>query len=674
MVGGTREEHNTSVYMLSVPLNDCGTAKAVSGGAPFWAAFSDIFTASPLGVPSTTSPRLGEGLGMVGGTREEHNTSLYMLSVPLNDCGTAKAVEGGGANASGLPRNQSVNWLSSRDGGVPFGEELQASYFLINQSLHYPSIFARNAIVPIRSRTLVKAAGSTAAVYFSSLIKGVTKMVDLVKGVTKVEGITAWPALGSLVTKNSSLVSIFGNSPGKRSPIWEQPLEALSVVKAVGSTALLSTIFSEMGLGEMKYTKGGKMLSLLLLSLLASPASATPVCLNCQGWIEGCPGAADRTTCVLLVGVTANLAAVAQSAITSLPSLTVGGIGLVPPEMLSTFNKPVVECIVGAACGPAMGRTIDFTAAPYSTSTHAVVQAAIHGHCAAEEASLVLSERLEAAATELEVTKIKTAIDMLKSRLETSVSTSSSGVYAYVWAKVGEYLETVKKGVARISSGSVKTVASELTAKIRRPADEWEFMEMLHYWHQLVISLGLAVALVVYPFITDVVYYTRTRLRESWQVAHELMLIKWRAIALDSTGKTTLGTVMRCTPVDVDLAEAKLNAATFFRTRGANPRADGGTSSDGTKSGGGAGRASPVTGTKEWNGKSTPTATRCCMAFNLQESHKTASLDSSGCCKYAHRCDQWVTDKGPRGQCGGNHPRKQCTYPEDKRCADAHKE
>ena len=139
MVGGTREEHNTSVYMLSVPLNDCGTAKAVSGGAPFWAAFSDIFTASPLGVPSTTSPRLGEGLGMVGGTREEHNTSLYMLSVPLNDCGTAKAVEGGGANASGLPRNQSVNWLSSRDGGVPCGEELQASYFSIGQFLHYTS-------------------------------------------------------------------------------------------------------------------------------------------------------------------------------------------------------------------------------------------------------------------------------------------------------------------------------------------------------------------------------------------------------------------------------------------------------------------------------------------------------------------------------------------------------
>lgn len=447
------------------------------------------------------------------------------------------------------------------------------------------------------------------------------------------------------------------------------------MIKAAGFRAapyLLKGLTSLGGL-KVKPAKGSKVLSLFLLSLLSSPAAGAP-CLNCQGWIEGCPGEADRTKCVLLEGVTSNLAAVARSTITSIPSLTVKGVGLVPPEMLSVFNKPVVECIIGAACGPAMGRAIDFATAPYASSSHAVVQAAIHGHCSAEEASLVLSERLEAATTEIEVTKIKTALDMLKSRLETSVSTSSSGVYAYIWAKVGEYLESVKKGVARISSGSIKSVASELTAKIRRPADEWEFMEMLHYWHQLVISLGLAVALVVYPFITDVVYYTRTRLRESWQVAHELLLIKWRAIALDSTGKTTLGTVMRCSPVDVDLAEAKLNAVTFFRARGANPRADGGTPRDGTKDGGGAGRASPVTGTKEWNGKSTPSCNKCCMAFNLQESHKAASLDASGCCKYAHKCDQWVTDKGPRGQCGGNHPRKQCTYPEDKRCAEAHKE
>ena len=31
-------------------------------------------------------------------------------------------------------------------------------------------------------------------------------------------------------------------------------------------------------------------------------------------------------------------------------------------------------------------------------------------------------------------------------------------------------------------------------------------------------------------------------------------------------------------------------------------------------------------------------------------------------------CNQYVTDKGPGGICGGNHCRKECDYDADKKC------
>ena len=58
----------------------------------------------------------------------------------------------------------------------------------------------------------------------------------------------------------------------------------------------------------------------------------------------------------------------------------------------------------------------------------------------------------------------------------------------------------------------------------------------------------------------------------------------------------------------------------------------------------------------------TSTASLPCMAYNKGTEHHKNSLMDDGTCKFNHICMQWVDDKGPRGICGGKHPKSACTY------------
>ena len=44
--------------------------------------------------------------------------------------------------------------------------------------------------------------------------------------------------------------------------------------------------------------------------------------------------------------------------------------------------------------------------------------------------------------------------------------------------------------------------------------------------------------------------------------------------------------------------------------------------------------------------------------------HGKRVLTAEGKCKYDHVCDQWVTDKGPKGRClSAKHKRGECDNP-----------
>ena len=71
-------------------------------------------------------------------------------------------------------------------------------------------------------------------------------------------------------------------------------------------------------------------------------------------------------------------------------------------------------------------------------------------------------------------------------------------------------------------------------------------------------------------------------------------------------------------------------------------------------------RQEAIAAVQQWNGEDTPGSTLLCVAFNEGIEHKDSNLKPDGTCRFAHRCNQWVTDKGPGGVCGEWHSRMVC--------------
>ena len=69
----------------------------------------------------------------------------------------------------------------------------------------------------------------------------------------------------------------------------------------------------------------------------------------------------------------------------------------------------------------------------------------------------------------------------------------------------------------------------------------------------------------------------------------------------------------------------------------------------------------------KYNGKWTRGAGPC-SAYNTGGKHGKRVLTAEGKCKYDHVCDQWVSDKGPKGRClSAEHERGECDNP--SKCA-----
>ena len=397
--------------------------------------------------------------------------------------------------------------------------------------------------------------------------------------------------------------------------------------------------------------KGSGALVLLLLVSLAHHVVGT-ICVHCKDSIPGCAGG---DACPLVTTTAANVAAIAASSITKVPKLDV----LLPPDWLATFTRQVSETVVGIACAPAQGTSIDFTGAGYTGAT-TVVNAFVCGHCTSEDASLELGRRLEGATEALAVDKLKAAIDLLRVATQKFSTTSHTqagyGVYTFVWAKIGAHIDALSSGVLRIANvpANAKSSSHDLTVKFRRPANEQEFYYRCHWFVRIISSLGIISFICVHQFIEDVVWYTIHRIQESWQVASELLLVYWDAIHNDPSRQLNLANVYRRGAGDTYLAEARRNAAMFFR-----PPAEG------RRTGAEVGSGSAT----KWNGSFTPTSKKPCIAFNLNQSHGKGSLDEAGCCQYNHVCMQWVSDKGPGGMCLGKHRKSDCDYDPAKKLA-----
>ena len=376
------------------------------------------------------------------------------------------------------------------------------------------------------------------------------------------------------------------------------------------------------------------LVMICFFSLVVAPVSA--VCPHCKDCIPGCPGGDE---CPLVTELTENIRVFDTGALGTAPHVQ----HLLPATIRSIFSPAMCEAIVGITTAPAAGTTANLADQAIFPSCMSVVRAARFGHCSIEEAVMELSSRSEAA-DEIEMARIKAAVDMVKA-VGGNVLSGIQGVYTFIFAKTAQIITRQAEAIRLTTTTAAhRLTATELTVNLKRPASEWEFFERLHLFVWVIISLGIAHTAVIMKFIHESIYEPRRRLNLGWQVLHELFILYLDRIEKDVTRMLNFANVIEGGMFDTLLSQAKANEVICFRTRGGDPRA-----------------GSPVNAIK-WNGKCNEKSERPCMAYNNGTEHGSNSLDADGTCKFNHICMQWVSDKGPRGICGGKHAKGECTY------------
>ena len=372
-------------------------------------------------------------------------------------------------------------------------------------------------------------------------------------------------------------------------------------------------------------------------------AQVGAVCPHCGDTIDGGRGCGNAgATCPIGINVMHNTNIMVNGDMTQ--GLWVRH--LLPREMIECFPKHVLDKILGLARAPFSG-SVDLTSASYATS-RAVVQACINGHCTYDEAVMELSDRLERATEQVAVDKIVGSLNILKSKGETVVE-HGIDVLGFIWSRICSRSSAESADIVlKASTDAVKKVST----KVYRATSESVFYQSLTYFILMVCALGLTTHLQAMEFLRDVVFEPIARQLCDWKVAQEFMCLHFRKIKEDSTRDTNLGNVHDKGQQDTMLGEARHTADAFFRTRGGEPRDV----------------CPPInSGEKKYSGKFDSNATKPCISWNLGKLHNDKHLDDSGCCKFNHFCMQWVSDKGPRGMCGGNHPKVKCNYDASKK-------
>ena len=379
--------------------------------------------------------------------------------------------------------------------------------------------------------------------------------------------------------------------------------------------------------------------------LFANFGYAEATCPHCKDTILP---AHTATACPLVTELNANAAIFTAKKLGSSPTV----VHSLTHELAMQFTRPVIDAIVGLACAPVHGLSIDFTD-PMYTQSNAVVKAAVYGHCSFAEASAILSERLDAATDLPSIEKIRGAMDSLKTSSEAAVNTAT-GTFLFIWAKISNVFSKRQDFTYKLEAAG-KSKATSVSVVLVRPASEAEFYEMSHLFVMTIIALGLASATTVLKFMDDVVWGA-VRMKEPFSVAHELFIGYLNLIDFDPARALNMGNVFRRGGQDTLLSEARRNAAAFFRTCGANPQLKGATDE----------KAKNPRPDLKPNGKHDDSSKKPCPDFNGGRPCRTLKPD--GTCVFAHKCNQFVSDKGPMGYCFGPHARcNGCAYADDKK-------
>ena len=399
--------------------------------------------------------------------------------------------------------------------------------------------------------------------------------------------------------------------------------------------------------------------ALLLISFFCILSFSDAVCHTCFGAGVGCPGTGHEN-CPWNKNVAANIAIIgaASGAALSIASL-------LPAKLMRIFPKTILEAI------SALTTRVKNSSSPFDPTgkTFAEVMNALQaGRISTSDAILEYNKRIASATTAVEIEQFKAAISSFS-----LVSKSTGGdVLGSLEGGLIYLLFTLSKFFCNSSAGSTsfdlcgdasesdsKTSSKSYSANLVRPKSNDMMYGLLNAFSLCAHALGLGNVLAMAPFLEDVVFEPVRSGALPWFVAFECLVLYLRMID-DGTGRYNLANVVRDSGgIDSIRKQALVSAkshypATFFREGGGGPRVDANANLGNHK------------GDDVYTGQikgSLESAKKGCAAWNLGRQHLFKHMDrASGKCKFLHKCDQFVDDKGPGGQCLGEHKRAECDY------------
>lgn len=401
----------------------------------------------------------------------------------------------------------------------------------------------------------------------------------------------------------------------------------------------------------------------LLLFFFASPVQGT--CTFCFGDAMGCSGSSD--SCPWKIGIARNVTAFAAGTAIVLDYI-------LPSKYLRLFTRPVLQILTIIGGKPKGGLNFDFT----GKSPSAVYQAVVAGYTTKDDAIHKLNETLTAeeekgVPSDKLVKQLERAIFMIqKTNARVDPKEAVDGVYLFILAKLSSVTCTERMNFdlcVEVSEEGDNTRAGskKIPADLKRPQSVEQMLTLIHQFQMVTIATGITSITAIGPFLDDVIYQNICS-DVPWFVAFELLVLYLRMVE-NEPNRYRVSNVYYSGALDNQLKLARKEAekyypAAFFRT----PRGEPGDVNKDKRDPGGA--------SKHWKGEIKGDSPNCptgCISWNLGTDHLRKHVDpNTGKCKYRHACNQYVTDKGPRGQCLGAHKRADCTYPADKRCSTPH--
>ena len=406
---------------------------------------------------------------------------------------------------------------------------------------------------------------------------------------------------------------------------------------------------------------GGPASVALVLMLLCLPIVEC-VCPYCFGALPSCSWETNNQ-CPSDTTIAENIALV--TAVSSATAIAGGKLfkmpGVMAQKYLRMFTSASLAALLRLCLKSTAGTAFELKA---STTVAEAMQAIRNGQITASDVIVGFGGFIDEAADEAVERKLAAkAKTIAEARdaglLAVGLSTDADqcGPWLFLWAKVTNYVMTRTTALSSVmvATGDGKP-PSTVMVKAAVFDSEHEFFEALNLFVMWTTALGLGSALCVTSFMQDFVFDTIRVRGYTWHFAAVLFAVVLQHLE-DSEGRLTFMNAAHQVHLTTLLSEAEACCATLYPKVGTffrSPPVAAGR--------GGGGEHTAV----KWNGKSTASSTSTCDAYNNGRDHQARHLLPDGTCKFSHKCDKWVSDKGPAGKCLEAHPRTKCTNP--KRC------